>query len=89
MIKNVNGVDIECSPEEEAQILAIWAEFLRAKTPEEINAEKNAKAALMDNQKLVYEAILEAVFDMKQNPGNYQTADSLKLKVRQFYRAKL
>lgn len=61
----------------------------RSKTAQELGAEKDAEALLLQKIKPVAEAILEAVFDMKQNPGNYTTAGSLKQKALQQYRAKL
>ena len=51
------------------------------------DAEKAAIAT--ESLKLVASCLLEAVFDMKQNPSNYPTAASLKQKAIELYKAKL
>lgn len=67
----------------------VWDNGWRPKTEAELSAEKDAKAADMADVKNVALAILEAVFDMKQNPGNYTTDLKLKQKALQNYRVKL
>ena len=59
----------------------------RLKTAQELDAEKTTVATTA--LKLVAASILEAVFDMKQNPANYPTAASLKQKALELYKAKL
>ena len=59
----------------------------RLKTSQELDAEETATAS--EALKLVASCILEAVFDMKQNPANYPTAASLKQKALELYKAKL
>ena len=59
----------------------------RLKTALELDAEKTVIAS--ESLKLVASCLLEAVFDMKQNPANYPTAASLKQKALELYKAKL
>ena len=61
----------------------------RLKTALELDAEKNTTAISDPVLKMAGAAILEAVFDMKQNPANYPTAASLKQKALELYKAKL
>ena len=61
----------------------------RIKTALELDAEKHEIAISDPVLKKVGAAILEAVFDMKQNPANYPTAASLKQKALELYKAKL
>lgn len=88
---------VECAPRPDGHVLnETWASdplspevCWRLPTQAEIDAEKDAKAVSMADVKNVALAILEAVFDMKQNPGNYPTVASLKQKALQQYRSKL
>ena len=59
----------------------------RLKTALELDAEKTVIAS--ESLKLVAACLLEAVFDMKQNPANYPTAASLKQKAIELYKARL
>ena len=61
----------------------------RIKTALEQDAEKHETAIADPVLKMVGAVILEAVFDMKQNPANYPTAASLKQKALELYKAKL
>ena len=61
----------------------------RLKTAQELDAEKTETAQKMADVKLVASCLLEAVFDMKQNPTNYPTAASLKQKALELYKARL
>ena len=61
----------------------------RLKTALELDAEKTETAQKMADIKLVAACLLEAVFDMKTNPANYQTAASLKQKALELYKARL
>ena len=61
----------------------------RLKTSLELDAEKHEIAINDPVLKKVGAAILDAVFDMKQNPANYPTAASLKQKALELYKAKL
>ena len=61
----------------------------RLKTALEMDAEKHETAISDPVLKMGGAAILEAVFDMKQNPANYPTAASLKQKALELYKAKL
>ena len=61
----------------------------RLKTLLELDAEKEKLALADPVLKMVGASILEAVFDMKQNPANYPTAASLKQKALELYKAKL
>ena len=59
----------------------------RLKTALELDAEKTVIAS--ESLKMVASCLLEAVFDMKQNPANYPTAESLKQKALELYKARL
>ena len=61
----------------------------RLKTALELDAEKHGIAISDPVLKMVGAVILEAVFDMKQNPANYPTAASLKQKALELYKARL
>mgnify|MGYP001585944477 CR=1 FL=1 len=61
----------------------------RLKTSLELDAEKEKSALADPVLKMAGAAILEAVFDMKQNPANYPTAASLKQKALELYKARL
>ena len=61
----------------------------RLKTTQELDAEKTQTAINDPVLRMVGASMLEAVFDMKQNPANYPTAASLKQKALEFYKAKL
>jgi hypothetical protein len=58
-------------------------------TAQEIDAEKTQIAINDPVLKFVGAVILDAVFDMKANPTNYPTAESLKQKALELYKAKL
>jgi len=46
LTKNVDGEQVECSLEEEAEILARWTEATRARTEEELAAERDIRINL-------------------------------------------
>ena len=61
----------------------------RLKTALELDAEKEKEALADPVLKMAGAAIIEALFDKIENPTKYPTADSVKKKALELYKARL
>jgi len=89
MKKQVNGVEVECKPEEEAAILAEWEANSQPATPEELDAIADSVAdAMLENDAkmkalgLVMADLVERAFGVSQEVARSE----VKTRFRNYYR---
>ena len=89
MKKRVNGVEVECTPEEEAAILAEWEANKQPPTAEELDAIADSVAnAMLENDArmkalgLVMADLVERAFGVSQEVARSE----VKARFRNYYR---
>ena len=89
MKKRVNGVEVECTPEEEAAILAEWEANSQPTTAEELDALADSVAdAMLENDAkmkalgLVMADLVERAFGVSQEVARSE----VKTRFRNYYR---
>ena len=89
MKKRVNGVEVECTPEEEAAILAEWEANSQPATAEELDAIADSVAdAMLENDAkmkslgLVMADLVERAFGVSQEVARSE----VKTRFRNYYR---
>ena len=83
LTKMVNGIEVECSADEEAGILAEWDQNSQPPTPAEIDAENDAVFDNMINQnKSIIKAFILCINDGSIVPSGNATPAELKAAIK-------
>lgn len=88
---------VECAPRPDGHVLnETWASdplspevCWRLKTAQELDTEKDVKAAAMAEPKKLAEALVETIFEMRQTPAAFSTVPAVQQRLFQNYRSKL
>jgi hypothetical protein len=63
LTKKINGEKVACSTEEEAEIIAEWEANSAPPTQAEIDAQKDARAPLLNEPQKAFAALMEILWD--------------------------